>query len=105
MKKAAALILMIVVVSFVAQVSFAASADAGKATFSAKCAVCHGADGAGKIKGTPNLGGADVQKKSDGDLASFIADGGGKPAHAFKSKGLTDDQINDTVAFIRTLKK
>ena len=105
MKKAAALILVVVVVSFVAQFSFAASADAGKATFSAKCAVCHGADGAGKVKGTPDLRTADVQKKSDADLAAYVADGGGKPVHAFAKKGLTDDQIKDTVAFIRTLKK
>ena len=90
MKKAAALILTVVVLAFVAQISFAASADAGKTTFTAKCAVCHGAD---------------VQKKSDADLASFVADGGGKPTHAYKNKGLTDDQIKDTVAFIRTLKK
>jgi hypothetical protein len=38
MKKAAALILVVVMVTFVAQMSFA-SADEGKATFSAKCAV------------------------------------------------------------------
>jgi cytochrome c6 len=105
MKKAAALILAVVVVSFMVQASFAASADAGKTLFSSKCAVCHGADGAGKVKGTPDLGSADVQKKTDAQLASFIADGGGKPAHAFSKKGLTDDQIKDTVAFIRTLKK
>jgi cytochrome c6 len=105
MKKAAALILVILVVSFLAPLSLPASADAGKATFSTKCAVCHGADGAGKVKGTPNLGGADVQKKTDAELASFIAEGGGKPTHAFKNKGLTDEQIKDTVAYIRTLKK
>ncbi|MBV9087772.1 MAG: cytochrome c [Acidobacteria bacterium] len=105
MRKAAALILVVVVVGFVAQVSFAASADAGKATFSAKCAVCHGADGAGKVKGTPDLGSADVQKKSDADLASFVAEGGGKPTHAFAKKGLTDEQIKDVVTYIRTLKK
>jgi cytochrome c6 len=105
MKKAAALIMIVVVVSFVAQVAFAASADAGKATFTAKCAVCHGADGAGKVKGTPDLRAADTQKKSDADLAAFIGEGGGKPVHAFAKKGLTDEQIKDTVAFIRTLKK
>jgi cytochrome c6 len=104
MKKAAALILVVVMVTFVAQTSFAV-ADEGKATFSAKCAVCHGADGAGKVKGTPDLRSAEVQKKSDADLASFIAEGGGKPTHAFAKKGLTDEQIKDVVAYIRTFKK
>jgi mono/diheme cytochrome c family protein len=66
---------------------------------------CHGADGAGKVKGTPDLRSADVQKKSDADLASFIAEGGGKPTHAFAKKGLTDQQIKDVVTYIRTLKK
>ena len=88
------------------------SADDGAALFKQKCAVCHGQDGSGdtamgKKKGIKALGSEDVQKKSDADLTSQIADGGAKKeaAHAFKKKGLTDDQIKSLVSFVRSLKK
>jgi mono/diheme cytochrome c family protein len=106
MKKAGAfLVLFALIALMLVPSSFAASADEGKKFFDSKCAVCHGADGAGKIKGTPDLRSADVQKQSDDELAKFIAEGKGKPAHAFAKKGLTDTQIKDLVAYIRTLKK
>ncbi len=75
----------------------------GADLFKTKCAVCHGPDGAGKAAmKTPPLGGADVQAKSDKELADFIAT---NPKHNFAKKGMTPDEINALVAFIRTLKK
>jgi cytochrome c6 len=83
-------------------------ADEGAATFKAKCAMCHGATGAGdtvmgknlKLK---DLGSAEVQKQSDAELTTVIAKGKGKMP---PSEGkLSKDQINDVVKFIRTLKK
>ena len=81
-----------------------AAADSGADTFKAKCAMCHGADGAGKpAMGTKPLGSADVQKMSDADLDGAITNGKGKMP-AYKGK-LTDAQIKDLVSYIRTLKK
>ena len=86
-------------------VSTSARADvaAGEATFKAKCAMCHGADGKGKeAMKTRDLASADVQKMSDADLSGMITNGKGKmPAY----KTLTPDQVKDLVAFIRSLKK
>ena len=81
-------------------------ADDGAKVFAAKCAMCHGPDGAGKLKGTPDFRTAEFQKKTDAELTSAIANGpGGKESHAFSKKGLDDATIKSLVAFIRTLKK
>ncbi len=79
-----------------------AAADAA-ADYKAKCAMCHGADGAGKAPMGSNLTSADVQKMSDADLTAAITNGKGKMP-AYKGK-LTDAQISDLVKYIRTLKK
>lgn len=83
----------------------AAFAETGAETFKAKCAMCHGADGS---KAMPSMGvkpltSEEVQKQSDAELTAAITKGKGKmPAYAGK---LTDAQIKDLVAHIRTLKK
>jgi cytochrome c6 len=79
-------------------------ADAGGDTFKAKCAMCHGADGAGKpAMGTTDLGAAATQGKSDADLTGIITNGKGKmPKYDGK---LTPAQITDVVKYIRSLKK
>jgi len=83
-------------------------ADGGADLFKAKCAACHGADGAGK---TPmgqkfnlrDLGSPDVQKQSDADLNGIITNGKDKmPKYDGK---LSADEISSVVKFIRTLKK
>ena len=80
-----------------------AMADSAADTFKAKCAMCHGADGAGKpAMGTKPLGSADIQKMSDADLTAAITNGKGKMP-AYKGK-LTDAQITDIVKYVRTLK-
>ena len=82
-----------------------ANADtaAGEATFKAKCAGCHGADGKGKeAMKTQDMSSAEVQKMSDADLSGIITAGKGKmPAY----KTLTPDQVKDLVSYIRSLKK
>lgn len=88
----------------------AANAEDGAALFKAKCAACHGQDGGGnttvgKKAGLRDLGSAEVQKQTDAELTSIVADGKGKPAHAYKKKGVTDEQIAALVAHIRSLKK
>lgn len=84
------------------------AAEDGAALFKAKCAGCHGADGAGKpaIKGS-NLLTAEAKKATDAQLTEAILTGGAakKAAHAFGAKGLTADQAKALVAHVRTLQK
>lgn len=69
-------------------------------TYKAKCAMCHGANGA-KIA-PHDLQGAAVQGMSDEALSAIITNGkGSMPA----SKSLKPDQVTGLVAYIRTLKK
>jgi len=95
------------VLAFALVFSTLALADGG-ADFKAKCAMCHGADGAGqtsmgKAMKLRDLGSADVQSQSDADLNGIITNGKGKmPSYNGK---LTADQIHDLVKYIRTLKK
>ena len=80
----------------------------GAAVFKAKCASCHGPDGSGltgmgKAMKLRDLGSADVQKQSDGELTTITTDGKGKMP-AYKGK-ISDDEIKQVIAFMRTLKK
>jgi mono/diheme cytochrome c family protein len=84
-----------------------ASTD-GAGLFKAKCAMCHGPDGAGKTPmgqklNVRDLRSAEVQKESDSDLSHVIAQGKGKMPAFGKTFG--DDQIKLLVAHIRELDK
>jgi cytochrome c6 len=104
MKKVLVVGLTLAVLAIIAVPTFAA--DDGAKVFAAKCAVCHGPDGAGKLKGTPDFRSAEFQKKTDAELTEAIAKGPkGKESHAFAKKGLDDATIKSLVAYIRTLKK
>lgn len=76
--------------------------------FKAKCAVCHGANGDGNTnvgKGLKlrDLRSPDVQKQTEAQLNTIICCGKGKmPGYQGK---LTDDQIKQQVAYMRTLAK
>lgn len=82
----------------------------GAALFKSKCAICHGADGKGdtsmgKTLKVRDLTSQEVQKQSDEQLTAAIRDGmanGKMPAYKDK---LSDAQIKDLVAFIRSLAK
>lgn len=85
----------------------AARAD-GKADFTAKCQMCHGADGAGKTPMGAKLNIADlrsdaVQAKSAAELEKTIASGKNK-MQGYEGK-LTKQQIADVAAYVKTLKK
>ena len=85
-----------------------AFAQAGADTYKAKCAMCHGADGlgatpAGKAMGAKPFNSPEAIKATDADLIATTTNGKGKmPAEKGK---LTDAQIKDAVAYIRTLQK
>ncbi len=80
----------------------------GADTYKAKCAMCHGPDGLaanpmGKMYKIPAFNSPDLVKAPDADLIAATKSGKGKmPAYAGK---LTDPQIKDVVAYIRTLQK
>lgn len=89
-------------------ISASAFAADGTAVYKAKCANCHGADGAGqtaigKKMNLRDLGSPEVQKQTDAELYAWTADGKGKMP-AYKTK-CTDAEIKAMVAFMRTLKK
>ena len=84
-------------------------AQAGKAVYDSKCKTCHGADGKGipaiakVMKVTlPDMTAQGIQSKSDDALKKQITEGSGKMKPV---KGLTDQQITDVIAFVRSLAK
>jgi mono/diheme cytochrome c family protein len=81
--------------------------SAGGATYKAKCQMCHGADGqptaTGKSMKALPFNAPELTKASNATLIASIMNGKGRmPAYAGK---LTDSQIKDVVAYIRTLQK
>ena len=84
----------------------AGAQNTGADIYKAKCQMCHAADGsgntpAGKAMKARALNSPDVLKESETDLIAIVRNGRNKmPAFAGK---LTDAQITDVVAYIRTL--
>jgi mono/diheme cytochrome c family protein len=80
-------------------------ADDAAALYKSKCQACHGADGkpsaVGEKLGARDFHAPDVAKMSDADLVKITKEGKGKMP-AFRS--LTDDQVQELVIYIRTLK-
>jgi mono/diheme cytochrome c family protein len=92
-------------ITFFLSSSSSARADDSATLYKAKCAACHGPDGAGTAVGTKlgahDLRSADVQKMSDAELTEIITNGKNKmPAYA---KTLKPDDVKGLVAFIRSL--
>ena len=82
--------------------------SAGETVFKKNCVMCHGADGKGTTKmglklGAANLTSNDIQSLSDEALAQTIRNGKGKMPPFGKS--LSDDEINEVVKYVRTLRK
>jgi len=82
--------------------------DKSAATYKAKCAACHGADGrgdtpAGKSTKARSFADPEVVKASDDDLAAIIEKGKAKmPGYG---KSMKPDEIKDMVAYIRSIAK
>ncbi len=93
-----------------ATIAFAAGdAAKGKEVYTKVCQKCHAADG----KGNPaiakslkvelkDLGGAEVQKKSDDELKKLSL---GPTDKKKPVKGVTPAQLDDVISYVRTLKK
>ena len=100
--------IMLVAILAATTVTSALAQGSGADTFKAKCAMCHGADGlastpTGKMMKVPALNAPELVKATNADLIAATTNGKGKmPAYTGK---LTDAQIKDVVAYIRTLQK
>ena len=93
---------------FIIALPVVAAADDAAAVYKAKCAMCHGPDGAGqtptgKTMKVADLRSATVQKATDEELEKVITNGKGKmPAY----KGKIDEKtIDGLVKFIREFGK
>jgi mono/diheme cytochrome c family protein len=97
---------MILLAASIAAPAFAQSAGAD--TYKAKCAMCHGPDGTastptGKAMKVPSFKDPAEIKASDADLIATTKSGKGKmPSYSTK---LSDAQIKEVIAYIRTLQK
>lgn len=81
-----------------------AAAQDAAATYKAKCAMCHGADGKGGKMGTKDFASPDIQGESDAQLTETITKGKPPKMPSYEGK-LKDTEIKDLVAYIRTLSK
>ena len=104
MKKIALLLMCVTGVAMAA-----GDAAAGKAVYEKACKSCHGADGAAnpaiakmmKVE-MKHLGASDVQAHSDEDMKKAIVEGTGKMK---ATKGVAGKEVDNVVAYVRTLKK
>ena len=94
-----------------ALLAFAATGEvtAGKTVYTNRCKMCHGADGNGNpamakmLKVEFHALESDyVQEKKDDELKQTITKGKGKMAAV---RGLTEEQLNDVISYIRSLPK
>lgn len=81
-----------------------AAAQDAAASYKAKCAMCHGADGKGGKMGTKDFASAEIKGMSDAQLTEAITKGKPPKMPAYGEK-LKDTEIKDLVTYIRTLGK
>jgi cytochrome c5 len=100
--KIAAIVATIAVALFVLIPSLS-WADDGATIYKAKCAMCHGADAAGKPAAKiPSLITPEAKAKSDADLTKAVAE---TAKHPGPVKGLSADDVKAVVTYVRSLQK
>ena len=100
---------IVVVIGLGMGMSWAGDVATGKVVYEKKCRICHGDNGEGnpdvakKLKAEQKpLWSDEVQKMSDVDFKKLITEGKGKMK---PPKNVSDADIENVVAFVRTLKK
>lgn len=83
-------------------------AQSGESTFKAKCAMCHGADGLAsssmsKMLKVPSVKSPDFRKLTASEMVADTTNGKNKMP-SYKGK-LSEAQIREVVAYMRTLEK
>jgi len=108
MRREVGAVLMMLV--FGASTALAGDVAAGKVVYEKKCRICHGDNGEGnpdvakKLKADQKpLFDSDVQKKTDAEFKKIITEGTGKMKPP--KNGVSDTEMDNVIAFIRTLKK
>jgi len=108
MKKVLAGIAIAATLCLVGSIARAQDVANGEKVFKAKCASCHGPDGkgetaAGKATKARDICSADVKKESDAAWTEIIAKGKNKmPSY---DKKVTDAEVKDVIAYMRSLCK
>jgi mono/diheme cytochrome c family protein len=102
-KKLAMLVITIAVALFILIPNLSWAGDDGAGLYKTKCAMCHGADAAGKPAAKiPSLVSDDAKKVSEGDLAKSITE---TAKHPGSVKSLSPDQVKMIVTYVRSLQK
>jgi mono/diheme cytochrome c family protein len=85
-------------------VASAASAEAGKAVFTAKCKTCHGEDGAGNpaIAKVMKVEMKQLGGEADADIKTAVTAGTGKMKPV---AGVAGGDLDNVIAYVHTLKK
>lgn len=108
MKKLVAGVVVAAVLCLMGSVARSQDVANGEKVYKAKCASCHGPDGkgdtaAGKATKARDLGSADVKKETDAEWTDIIVKGKNKmPSY---DKKLSDAEVKDVVAYMRSLAK
>lgn len=95
------LIVLFVLLALAVSIAVPAFAADGAATYKAKCAMCHGPEGQGKVG--PALKGISL---SDAQIADLLLKGEGakKAPHKKAIAGLSADDAKAVAEFVKTLK-
>jgi mono/diheme cytochrome c family protein len=97
------LVMTIAVGLFILIPNLSWAADDGATIYKAKCAMCHGADAAGKPAAKiPSLVSDEAKKASNDDLAKSVTE---KAKHPAAVKSLAPDQVKLVVEYVRSLQK
>jgi mono/diheme cytochrome c family protein len=108
MKKVLFGMAVIAVLCLVGSIARAQDVASGEKIYKAKCVSCHGPDGkgetaAGKATKARDICSADVKKEADADWTGIISKGKNKmPSY---DKKITDAEVKDVVAYMRSLCK
>jgi len=96
-------LLLLLLCSLVTLPVMAANPEQGAKVYSKNCKNCHGVAGVAQLPGLPDFSRAQGVMKSDNDLLQFVRNGSGMmPAY----RGLLSDRdILDVIAYIRTLRR